>query len=106
IADFFAAPLTFGARFTNLSQNATGYLWDFGDGTTSTLENPHHLYAWPGGTFTVTLKAFNECDTVTKTIEVTVNREVGLDEFSVFEDVKMYPNPNNGSFNIDFVSKS
>ncbi len=30
------------------------YFWDFGDGTTSSGENPSHAYAW-GGTFTVTL---------------------------------------------------
>jgi gliding motility-associated-like protein len=32
----------------------TGYLWDFGDGTTSTVRNPRHFYASPG-LYTVTL---------------------------------------------------
>ncbi len=31
--------------FTNNSTNATSYLWDFGDGTTSTLSNPTKTYA-------------------------------------------------------------
>lgn len=31
------------------------YLWDFGDGTTSTEENPVHVYPEEGGTYTVTL---------------------------------------------------
>ncbi len=30
--------------FLNLSQNATSYVWNFGDGTTSTDENPSHTY--------------------------------------------------------------
>ena len=30
--------------FTNCSENATGYKWDFGDETTSTEENPVHVY--------------------------------------------------------------
>ena len=30
--------------FTNTSTNATTYLWNFGDGTTSTLENPVHVF--------------------------------------------------------------
>jgi len=30
------------------SPSATSYSWDFGDGTTSTLENPEHQYAEPG----------------------------------------------------------
>jgi gliding motility-associated-like protein len=31
--------------FTNLSAGATNYLWDFGDGYTSNLENPVHLFS-------------------------------------------------------------
>lgn len=47
--------------FTNISTGATSYLWEFGDGTTSTDPNPTHLFtATPGnGTqqFFVTLTA-------------------------------------------------
>jgi gliding motility-associated-like protein len=35
-------PLT--VQFTNLSQGASGYRWEFGDGTTSVLENPSKTY--------------------------------------------------------------
>lgn len=44
-------PHGLGVQFTNTSTGTTAhttYLWDFGDGTTSTLENPHHTYAHPG----------------------------------------------------------
>jgi len=44
--------------FDNTSGAITGWLWDFGDGNTSTLQNPTHLYA-TGGTFNVTLTAFD-----------------------------------------------
>ncbi len=49
----------------------TGYLWDFGDGVTSTLENPTHLYG-AAGTYTVTLEACNMagCDTYVDLFEV------------------------------------
>ena len=42
--------------FTNTSQNATSYSWNFGDGGTSTATNPSHTFT-TGGTFTVQLTA-------------------------------------------------
>ena len=42
----------------NRSQNATEYLWDFGDGSTSTDGEPQHKYTREG-TFTLTLIARN-----------------------------------------------
>jgi gliding motility-associated-like protein len=47
--------------FTNLSVGATRYLWNFGDGTTSTEVNPVHLYNRTD-TFRVKLTAFNDAD--------------------------------------------
>ncbi|MEX0966854.1 MAG: PKD domain-containing protein [Bacteroidia bacterium] len=40
--------------FTDQSHQATSWLWEFGDGDTSTLQNPTHVYA-QNGTYTVTL---------------------------------------------------
>ncbi|MEZ5046756.1 MAG: gliding motility-associated C-terminal domain-containing protein [Chitinophagaceae bacterium] len=52
--------------FLNTSTNATAYLWDFGDGTTSTDQYPApHVYNAPG-TYTVKLKAFNPTACVTE----------------------------------------
>ncbi|MDD5814962.1 MAG: PKD domain-containing protein, partial [Bacteroidales bacterium] len=39
-------PLT--VRFSDASQEATKYNWDFGDGTTSTIRSPTHTYQLPG----------------------------------------------------------
>lgn len=52
-----AACLADTVSFTNLSQTATSYQWQFGDGTTSTEKNPKHKYQNPG-IYTITLKAF------------------------------------------------
>ena len=58
--------------FSNLSTSATTYLWDFGDGNTSTSVDAMNTY--PGeGTFTVTLTASDNLgvtSVVSKTIEI------------------------------------
>jgi len=46
--------------FNNLTTNATSYLWDFGDGTTSTEASPTHTYT-TDGIYDVTLTATNAC---------------------------------------------
>jgi len=48
-------PLT--APFNNTSTNGFSYLWDFGDGTTSTLSNPTHTYN-TAGAYDVKLYAY------------------------------------------------
>ncbi len=45
-------------QFTNLSTGAVSYLWNFGDGDTSTLVNPFHQYN-ATGTYLAELIAFN-----------------------------------------------
>ncbi|MCP4427640.1 MAG: PKD domain-containing protein, partial [Chloroflexi bacterium] len=61
IADFSASPLSgtapLTAAFTNLSQNSVSYLWQFGDGSTSTQISPVHVYTQTGA-YTVTLTAY------------------------------------------------
>ena len=45
------------AQFTNMSsENAVSFLWEFGDGTTSTERDPMHIYT-SEGTYTVRLTA-------------------------------------------------
>lgn len=44
--------------FENTSEDAEAYMWDFGDGQTSTDANPVHNYEY-WGTFTVSLTAIN-----------------------------------------------
>ncbi len=63
--------------FINISEDAKSYLWNFGDGTTSTEINPVKSYA-ESGTYTVTLKASNEAgasDTTEDSVTVTIPDE-------------------------------
>ena len=60
-------------NFTNQSFDADNYVWDFGDGTTSSLTNPSHTYQDPG-VYPVTLIAQrNNCaDTLLRTAWIEV----------------------------------
>ncbi len=49
-------------NFFNESIDGDTYLWDFGDGGTSGLENPTHVYE-NDGIYTVVLSVTNECGT-------------------------------------------
>ncbi|MEL6652831.1 MAG: PKD domain-containing protein, partial [Bacteroidota bacterium] len=62
----------FNWSFTNLSVDANSYLWDFGDGgSTSTDPSPTHLYAFPGD-YEVSLIATNDCGSDTFTLTITL----------------------------------
>ena len=75
----FTANVTYGpaplaVRFTDTSTGGpTAWLWDFGDGNTSTVQNPIHTYTTPG-TYTVSLTVTRAgaSDTETKTGYITV----------------------------------
>jgi len=70
------APLA--VTFTNQSVNATGWTWSFGDGSTSTLQNPSHTYT-SAGTYSVKLVTVNAngcSDSVIKTNYISIVRPV------------------------------
>lgn len=72
----FTADVTSGfapleVNFTDLSKNATGWNWNFGDKVISTERNPSHTYSVPGK-YTVTLTVENKTDTASKSSEIEV----------------------------------
>lgn len=81
------------ATFTNSSSSVNStlnYYWDFGDGNTSSVQNPSHTYT-TNGTYTVTLIASN-CifsDTITNTIQIGTNSM----EENTHTNFEFYPNP-------------
>ncbi|MEO1413528.1 MAG: PKD domain-containing protein, partial [Bacteroidota bacterium] len=57
--------------FTNLSSGGDSYLWEFGDGNSSTEVNPTHVYTM-SGTYPVTLTVTNECGSIEFTQEIII----------------------------------
>ncbi|WP_351088619.1 immune inhibitor A domain-containing protein [Shewanella sp. S1-49-MNA-CIBAN-0167] len=75
IAAFSLSQTEFTVMLTNTSSQGFGhltYLWDFGDNSTSTAQNPSHTYT-AAGTYTITLVATDSVGNV-----VTVNQAVNV----------------------------
>jgi len=76
--------------FSNNSSNSEEYAWDFGDGNTSTEENPTHAYA-ASGFYNVCLTASNSggSNEVCQTVNVSLS---GIEDF-IAESIELFPNP-------------
>ena len=82
--------------FTNtsssLTDSAATYIWDFGDGNTSTAINPNHQYAAPGTSYVcLTASSFNcedvHCDSI------SYQNTVGVNKINNQHHWGLHPNP-------------
>ena len=86
-ANFNFVVNNFVVSYSNTSENATSYLWNFGDGTTSDDENPNKTYT-SNGTYEVTLTAIgNGSDSETKEIEIEVQIDLPENYYNTFYDL-------------------
>ncbi len=87
-------------NFVNQSANATQYFWQFGDGNTSTQENPTHTYA-SDGDYVVVLVATNDCGSD------TINQNIHVESMSVphlsADEITIFPNPFNQNITIKAI---
>jgi gliding motility-associated-like protein len=91
----------YNAAFNNTSLGGLNFFWDFGDGTTSTADNPTHLYNTVG-TYVVKLDAFdstscNKVDSTTFTITVSP---------VPFASFTYNPNPPQENIYTNFINQS
>ncbi|MGD0710740.1 MAG: T9SS type A sorting domain-containing protein, partial [Bacteroidales bacterium] len=87
--------------FYNTSLNGQTYLWEFGDGDTSTAFDPVHQYAVPG-TDTIKLIASNICGSDTQIVIIKVGFGPGIQENMFVDNVSVYPVPTNGDIAVTF----
>lgn len=110
----------------NNALNSTGgtsgltYVWDFGDGNSSTQAYPTHTYSTLG-TFTLCLTILEPvngctstyCDTIVVTSKAsgtTINvlpagASIGMDEEMLVSNLSLFPNPSEGIFSLHLDSK-
>ncbi len=85
IADFVFNQIDLSLIFTNLSEGGDSYFWEFGDGGTSTQENPTYTYE-QDGEYEVSLDVSNDC---------------GVDNYTILIEVFVPPSAN-FSYSTDF----
>lgn len=81
-------------------QNVDNYLWDFGDGNTSTLQFPSHVYA-ASGNYPVRLLVSNTCGSMDTILTINVDRYLGVANVVNNLNIKVYPVPAQESVTIE-----
>jgi PGF-pre-PGF domain-containing protein/uncharacterized repeat protein (TIGR01451 family) len=76
-------------QFTDLSKNATGWKWDFGDGTNSIDQNPTHTYS-AAGAYTVNLTVSNDNGTNLKSTTISVLQRPPESPSNVATEERLY----------------
>ena len=85
-------------QFEAVVDSGNEYLWDFGDGNTSTEEMPFHQYE-NSGLYDVKLTLTSPCGEVDFSKEIEVVQTVSTQEITK-ADFSLSPNPNDGDFAI------
>lgn len=89
--------------FNNAGSTGATYFWTFGDGNTSTDENPNHTYA-EAGEYVVTQSVITSggCS-ITEVLDLTVDVAVATSDLEAEKYIDVFPNPTDGTLNINFT---
>ncbi len=90
-------------NFVNTSSQGS-YSWNFGDSTTSTLENPVHSYV-SDSTYLVCLTVYTLCDSAISCQNIIVTGENNV-LVEKEEGINVFPNPAGDFINIEFKNLS
>ncbi len=89
-------------QFNDNTAGATAWSWDFGDGTSSTLQNPAHTYT-DSGLYVVTLTVTGADGCAgSATTDITATGIVGLDsDLEALGTINLFPNPSTSIFTLE-----
>ena len=88
-------------NFYDTSLNAQSYIWQFGDGGTSTAKDTSHKYNG-SGQYTVTLIVSNMCGSDSQTVVINLVSGQGIEENTFMNNLSVYPIPTNGNLEVAF----
>lgn len=93
-ANFSYVPSGMNVSFQNESQFASSFIWNFGDGNSSTETNPLHTYS-STGSYTVTLIA-NRCGQADTSTQIVLVDGLSSIEETDASKMDVFPNPSSG----------
>lgn len=102
--------LTYAFSSQTTLYSPTAWLWEFGDGLTSSAPNPTYTYTQPG-TYEVCLTARNLFNNPpfskpAKKVCETINAAVGIGDVILERSISVYPNPTTGNLTINIKDLS
>tara|TARA_B100000508_G_scaffold102004_1_gene80395 strand:- start:18889 stop:20079 length:1191 start_codon:yes stop_codon:yes gene_type:complete len=91
--------------FKSTNLNLDSVVWHFGDGQTSSMNNPRHVYS-KADTFMVAIQSFKGCLITDTTFQVITTKyeppnNVSVNEF-LHDLFKVFPNPTDGRITIEW----
>ena len=82
--------------FHDSSDFALHWFWDFGDGTTDTVQNPVHVYDTTGTYIIKLIVYYGNCsDSVVMNVYVINNTGIDINSSDIKLKCKIFPNPTN-----------
>src|SRR6056297_2739358 len=90
--------------FSNSSEHADAYLWDFDDGSTTVAEHPVHTYPDLGLYEAELVAISNLCENHSSKMSIDLNT-VNVEDIEEVNAISIYPNPSDGVIYIDFHDK-
>ncbi len=104
ITDFNSVIAFDTVSFTNNSQNIDSVLWDFGDGSYSTENNPVHNYSITGSYIVVLTTYSHGCDHAkVQVVDIIIDNVISSKKL---DNWRFYPNPVNDILTIHNYNKS